>query len=221
MKRILLLILFGLSMTVQADPFNIYLPFKTQYAPGALEEMEIAFVADIEAKHKNFQAQVAPQTDTEQFIESFSDRPRLSIGFAIGLGQGLEFELGAMEGVGISSLKYDFDLTGTPWMHTLILGYIRAESYGHGGAVLPDDSCGTFDLFCSLFDSIFSIFDIFGSSDVHYELDYRAEISGVSLGYVQGYQLSPRSMIFWSAYHAEYDIDVMVTDYFQLQYYQL
>ena len=214
MKKIMLFVLITLSTAAQADPFNIYLPFKTQYAPGALEQMEFAFVADIEAKRENFQVQIAPITDSEQFIETGMgddafDMTRLSLGMSIGLGNGFEFEMGIMENTGRSSLKYDFNLDGSSWMHSIILGYSKSESYGHGGAILPDDSCDFFDFGCWLFEDSFYIF---GGPDDAYEFDYLAEIKAVSFGYIQGYQYTTRTTMFWSVYHAEYDIDVSVTD---------
>ena len=213
MSRILLLVLICLSAGTQADPFNIYLPFKTQYVPSALEKLEMAFVIDIERKRKNFQLQINPQTGGEQFIEGrAADRPRLSFGFALGLGKGFDAEVGVLGGAAFSALKYNFGMKNSSWKHSVVLSRAYAEDYGHGGSVLPEeDSCGFLDLGC-FFSGIFDIFSIFGSPDDRYEYDYLAKVNALSLVYLQGYQLSPRTTAFWSVNYTEYSVDVQVTD---------
>ncbi|MDH5518168.1 MAG: hypothetical protein OEY36_10200 [Gammaproteobacteria bacterium] len=217
MKKILLFVLVTLSVTVQADPFNIYLPFNTQYAPGVMDQMEMALVLGVGNTRKNFQLQVAPQTDDEKYIvletetDEFLD---VSFGFSVGLGYGFEFELNA-GGSGVTSLKYDFDNAHSNWKNSVVIGGLRSISRGHGGAFIPqpEQSCSFFDIFCFMDLSEVLGFLCFSCSEPgSYEYVYQADIKGSTFAYMQGYQYSALVMPYWGVYYVGYDIDLKVTD---------
>lgn len=215
MKQLFWLVLISLSPGVQADPFNIYLPFKTQYTPGVMERMEMAFVLDVESARKNFQLQIASQTDTEKFIESEMDElPEVSYGFAVGVGYGFELEVSLGEG-GIGSLKYDFSRKNSKWKHSVVLGELRSISEGHGGAFIPEpeEDCGFLDFFCFMdISSWFDFLCINCSEPGTYEYNYQADIKGSMFGYMQGYKYTAFIMPYWGVYYVGYNVGLKVTD---------
>jgi len=206
MKKILFVLLL-VSTPVLADPFNIYLPFNTQYAPESLGKFKKAFIVDYEEGGDNFQLQLAPVTGVEQFIDTRADHD-LVLGFMIGLGGGFEFEINTRGDSSYSSLKYSMSAKESLLTHSFLIGSISSASTGHGGALLQEDDCGFFDFLCFLDD----FFTLFGSSSETYEYEYRAELSGVMFGYLQGYQYSKNIMPYWGAYYVDYDIDYEVVD---------
>jgi len=205
--KVLLYVLLLFSAPVLADPFNIYLPFNTQYTPESLGKFEMAFIVGYEEGGDNFQLQLAPVTGDERFIDSNADND-LVLGFMIGLGNGFELELDTRGDSSYSSVKYSVSANDSALTHSFLVGSISSAMTGHGGAILQEDDCSFFDIFCYMDD----FFSLFGSSSDTYEFDYRAELSGVMLGYLQGYRYSKNMMPYWGAYYVDYDIDYEVVD---------
>ena len=204
------LILFSmlLSASCFADPFNLLLPFNTQYAPGSLGKYEKAFTVGGEWAGDNFQLQLSPVTGVDRFIDTEPDG-HIFLGFIMGLGNGFEVELDTGGNAGYASIKYSFKNPDSSLLHSFVLADISSEDYGHGGALLAeDDDCGFFDIGCWFSDA----FNFFGGSNDRYEYDYQAEIRGLMLGYMQGYQYSAGVLPYWGVHYVDYDIGYTVTD---------
>ncbi|MDH5426458.1 MAG: hypothetical protein OEY29_15840 [Gammaproteobacteria bacterium] len=201
MKGFVLFVLVSFSPVVQSDPFNIFLPFKTQYAPGVMGQMEMAFVLDYETPRYDYDTRIQTPSD---FDSDSVGHLGVVLGFAIGLGYGFEFEIGTAG----SALKYDFaNEQSSRWKKSIVVNYSYATSNGHYGAVITnDESCCLFDFSCFISD-IFSF-----SFNEDYEYDYVAHAEGVSLAFLQGYQLTPVTMLYLGVHYAEYEIDLEVTD---------
>jgi len=208
--KIVLFVLLLMSAPVLADPFNIYLPFNTQYAPESLGKFEKAFIVGYEEGGDNFQLQVVPVTGVDQFVDTEADNDPV-LGFMIGLGLGFELEFDTRGNANYTSVKYSFKNPKSTLHHSFVLGDITSQDWGHGGLLLQEDDCGLLDFSC-LFSDIFNLFNVFGSSNDKYEYDYEADIKGLMLAYLQGYQYSASVMPYWGVYYIDYDIGYTVTD---------
>lgn len=208
MKTLLCLLVFFLT-PAWADPFNIQLPFNTQYEPESLGLFKRAVVLGYEEGGENFQLQLAPTTGVDRFIETEPDHDFM-LGFKIGLGKGFEFEIDSTSGSGYASIKYSFESVGSDLKHSLLFGKIVSMKQGHGGLFLQGngEDCDLIDVFCWLSD-------IFGSSNStpdRYEYNYDADIDGSMVAYLQGYQYSSNIMPYWGVYYVAYDIAYSVID---------
>ncbi len=195
-----------------AEPFDIFLPHNTQYLPEVLLEDRFSFTMGFVNEGKNFKTQVLNKTDDVGFIDSKDDYD-LSLGLAYGLGGDREVEINAYAEGSIISVKQGFESASSNIKSSLVVGYLKAASFGHGGNIIPEEEedCSFLDLFCYLdFEELFCLG--LCSPDVTYEFNYEAEIQALTIAYLQGYRYSASTAFFLGIHYAEYDIEINVID---------
>ncbi|MCK5334691.1 MAG: hypothetical protein KAQ67_00945 [Gammaproteobacteria bacterium] len=203
MKYLLYILLFFSTSSV-AGPFNIYLPFNSQYTPGVMEKYGKAFLIGVIEKGDNFQLQFLPKTENEQYISDFSDyKFNIPVSFLFSPYENTELEIGSEDEGKYFSVKYDFSPVQSPWKTSVVFGWLNTVKNGHAGALIQEgDDCGFLGLFC-FFSS--------PSPDV-YEYNYEADTTGLMLAYLQGYQYSQGVMGYLGVYFVNYDIKYQLID---------
>lgn len=202
MKYLFCLLLFSTSSV--ADPFNIYLPFNSQYTPGVMEKYGKAFSIGAIRKGDNFQLQFLPKTANEQYISDFLDyKYNVPVSLLFSPYENIELEMGSEDEGKYFSVKYDLSPVQSPWKTSVVFGWSNVVKNGHVGALIQEgNDCGFLGLLC-FFSS--------PSPDI-YEYNYEADVTGLMLAYLQGYQYSQRVMGYVGAYFVNYDIEYQLID---------